>query len=221
MTGILIVIDGGDAAGKKTQTALLVERLKKEGNTVHTLDFPQYESFFGKLVARYLRGEFGSLDEVKPELVSLLYALDRFDQADVIKGWVAEGAIVVLDRYVESNLAYQSAKLKGDIAAFVSWIQELEHGKLGIPKADLVCYLHVPVDVSEKLMADRPDKSYLGGEKSDIHEADRNFQRRVVETYLALSKRMGWKVVECAPDGALLSKEEIAGRLFAAIKDSI
>lgn len=219
--GKLIVIDGSDSSGKRTQTLLLAERLKKAGKKVKTLSFPVYDSYFGKLVADYLTGKFGKLHQVSPKTASILYALDRYGQKGRINAWLKKGNIVVLDRYAESNMAYQAAKLKNK-EKFLEWLHDLEYGKLGIPKADLVIYLHVPYEISEKLMEKRRKKKYLKGEKKDLHEKDGKYIRKVIANYLEFAKKhKNWHVVECVKNNKILSREEINDRIWRIIKNKI
>ena len=110
--GFFIVIDGTDGSGKATQTKLLAEKLKKSGRKVKTIDFPQYENnFFGKMVGRYLSGEFGKSSEVSPYLASILYAGDRFEEKETIEKWLNEGFVVIADRYASSNQIHQGGKI--------------------------------------------------------------------------------------------------------------
>jgi len=109
----LIVIEGIDGSGKSTQIRLLNDHLTKKGFRCEFLHFPRADApFFGELISRFLRGEFGALDKVDPWLVAMLYAGDRKDASDLIKGWLDKGNIVLLDRYTYSNIAYQCAKLE-------------------------------------------------------------------------------------------------------------
>ena len=108
----LIVIEGVDGAGKSTQIKLIKNFFKKKGHNCEYLHFPRTESpFYGELIARFLRGEFGSLNDVDPYLVAMLYAGDRKDASDTISNWLSKGKIVLLDRYTYSNIAYQCIKL--------------------------------------------------------------------------------------------------------------
>ncbi|MBN1156222.1 dTMP kinase [Candidatus Woesearchaeota archaeon] len=224
MEGKLIVIDGSDASGKKTQTELLVERLRKKGIKVKTLDFPQYDSFFGKMVAAYLHGEFGSLKGLNPKIPSLLYALDRYGQKEILEEWLKEGNIVVLDRYMESNISYQTAKLEDEQekAELRNWIMELEFDKLKIPRADMVIYLNVPFEISSNLIKSRPRKNYLNGKDKDIHERDEEYQKKVAENYIKLSKTSPrWFLIECTKNNQILSKEEIAEKVWNVVEKEI
>src|SRR6266567_7862251 len=134
--GKFIVVDGTDGSGKKTQTALLAKRLKKEGYKVKLIDFPQYESnFFGKMVGRYLSGEFGSAEQVSPYLASILYAADRHETKGKIEKWLKEGNIVISDRYASSNQIHQGGKIS-DVKKrkeFLEWLEEMEFVVFKIP----------------------------------------------------------------------------------------
>ena len=106
----LFVIEGVDGAGKSTQIKLLRNFFLSKGFSCEYLHFPRTEApYFGELIARFLRGEFGSLNEVDPYLVAMLYAGDRKDAAELIGTWLKKGKIVLLDRYTYSNIAYQCA----------------------------------------------------------------------------------------------------------------
>ncbi|HLC66288.1 MAG TPA: thymidylate kinase, partial [Candidatus Nanoarchaeia archaeon] len=128
--GKLIVLEGIDGSGKTTQTKMLVARLKREGYAVETIDFPQYyTTFFGKMVAQYLRGEFGALDQVSPYLAAILYAGDRFERKEQLEQWLAEGKIVIANRYVSANMGHQASKIpRSKRAVFVQWLDQLEYG---------------------------------------------------------------------------------------------
>jgi dTMP kinase len=220
MKGKLIVIDGNDASGKKTQVEFLESNLKKLGLSVKKLDFPRYESFFGKIIGQYLNGDFGNLSEIDPKIPSLFFALDRFDEKKRIKKWLEDGNYVVLDRYVESNLAYQGAKIENQdqMRELLSWIETLEYEKFNLPKADIVIFLHVSTKYSKKLMKCRPDKEYIKDKRRDIHERDEEFLKRVEENYEFLYEKYGWKKIECVVNEKLLSKEKIADLVINTLK---
>jgi dTMP kinase len=143
----LFVIEGVDGAGKSTQIKLLKEYFLKKVNNCEYLHFPRTEApFFGELIARFLRGEFGSLNEVDPYIVAMIYAGDRKDASETIVKWLKEDKVVLLDRYTYSNIAYQCAKL-AEVSAqekLLSWIISLEFEHFAIPKPDLNIFLDVP-----------------------------------------------------------------------------
>lgn len=218
--GKLIVIDGTDGSGKATQTTLLVKALKKHKIPAQGLDFPQYQSHFGKLVARYLKNEFGRLD---PHIASVLYAVNRLEYRDKLRQWLKEGKTVVLNRYVSSNQIHQAANIdnKTKRREFVSWIGKMEYETLGLPRPDLVLYLSVDPVVAYELVVKKDAKSrrYVGGSKRDMLEADLEHQRRAIKQSLDMlkSKNYKWKKIECMEKGKLLSKQEIASKIWAAI----
>ncbi|MFH1849425.1 MAG: dTMP kinase [archaeon] len=209
MKGRLIVIEGTDASGKGTQARLLNEKL---GNSM-IISFPQYDSFFGKLVAGYLRGEYGTLDAVRPQMAALLYALDRFGAKEMLIEALDAGKTVILDRYIESNLAYQGAKDRSAVA----WIRELEYERFGMPRPDVVIYLDVPLHVAGRLIEGRPKKGYLEGEQKDIHEMDRGYLAKVDDMYRELSKEPGWVRIECTRNGKMLSLEQVHELILRSI----
>jgi dTMP kinase len=188
----LFVIEGVDGAGKSTQIKLLREFFTGKGVDCEYLHFPRTEApFFGELVARFLRGEFGSINQVDPYLVAMLYAGDRRDAAPMLLEWLKAGKVVILDRYTYSNIAYQCAKLNDEVSQerLLNWILELEFSHFQIPKPDLNIFLDVPFAFTEKKLADTrtgADRSYLNGSR-DIHEESLDFQRKVRDFYIRTS----------------------------------
>ncbi|HUX58081.1 MAG TPA: dTMP kinase [Bacteroidales bacterium] len=212
----LFVIEGVDGAGKSTQIRLLKDFFSKKGFNCEYMHFPRTDSpYFGELIARFLRGEFGSLHEVDPYLVAMLYAGDRKDASNVISNWLKEGKIVLLDRYTYSNIAYQCAKLQ-DIQAqdeLMRWILSLEFDHFAIPKPDLNIFLDVPIAFTEKKLSDTRtgnDRSYLNGNR-DIHEESMQFQKNVRNIYLKVAltdERLD--VINCSNNnGSMLTPNEI------------
>lgn len=190
---MLIVLEGLDGAGKSTQMYMIENYFKKMDRTVRLLHFPRFDApVFGDLISRFLRGDLGKIDEVHPLLVALLFAGDRHDAAPLIKGWLEKGDIVILDRYVYSNIAFQCAKAhdQHEEEMVRDWIIDTEFRHFAIPKPDLNLFLDVPIDfIFQKLNEVRvgAERKYLQG-KTDIHEADIFFQKRVRDIYLAQCK---------------------------------
>ena len=215
-----IVIEGLDGAGKSTQIRLLTEHLNKKGIKNHFLHFPRMDSpYFGEMIARFLRGEFGSVNQVDPYIVALLYACDRMDASKMISEWLLNGETVLLDRYVFSNVAFQCAKLSDEREQdkLRKWIVDLEFDYYKIPKPDLNIFLDVPFQFTiEKLTQHRKgdDREYLKG-KEDIHEKDLEFQERVRQIYL---KQEGidpsFSVVKCYEDDSRIKKPDEVFRLI-------
>ncbi|MFA6215204.1 MAG: dTMP kinase [Patescibacteria group bacterium] len=212
-TGKLIVIDGIDGSGKATQTKLLVDRLKAAGKAVETFYFPQYEkNFFGRMVRRYLNGEFGPATEVNPYLASILYAADRWESAETLKQWLTEGKTVILDRYYTSNLIHQGSKFNGqNIDDFIAWVEKMEFETFKIPKPDLVIYLHLNHRLAYEMIAKRGN----GHDGLDTLE----HMQKAEENCLALAKKLKWATVECQSlDNEIKSIPDIAEEVWQKIK---
>jgi dTMP kinase len=219
----LFVIEGVDGSGKSTQLKLLSEFLTRKGYSFEFLHFPRTDApYFGELIARFLRGEFGSLNEVDPYLVALLYAGDRRDASEMIRGWLDNKKIVLLDRYTYSNIAYQCAKIDDKNAQdkLMNWILNLEFEHFGIPKPDLNMFLDVPFSFTEKkLRSDRSgnDRTYLKGTR-DIHEESLNFQKRVRDLYLKVARSDDrLVVVDCNKGNGLMQSPEMISSLILKI----
>ena len=185
---MLVVLEGLDGAGQSTQVKKLRAYLESLYGSLEYVHFPRYDApVYGELISRFLRGDFGSNEAVHPQLVALLFAEDRHGAAPAMKETLAVGGVMLLDRYVYSNIAYQCAKLKDEQEAerLRDWIFNTEYGDFALPKPDLNIFLDVPISfVESKLKADRAgdDRDYLEGAQ-DIHEADIEFQKRVRAIY--------------------------------------
>lgn len=222
---MLIVLEGLDGAGKSTQLKMLSEYLESRGKKIKYLHFPRFEApIYGDLIAKFLRGDFGSIEQVHPQLVALLFAEDRRDASTMIRGWMKDGYAVVLDRYVYSNIAFQCSKLtsESEIEYLRNWIFETEYEKFAIPKPDLNLFLDVPLTfVDEKLKNAREgdDRSYLEGKK-DIHEADLSFQVKVRNIYLQQCARdKSFIRIDCSDAlGQMLSAKDIFNRIETEIE---
>ena len=221
--GILIDIEGGDGAGKATQTKMLAERLKAEGHEVVTFSFPRYyESNSGKLIGELLAGKHGDFMSVPPYISALPYAMDRGTARDAIQEALAKGATVICDRYTSSNLAHQSAKLpKDEQGSLVEFIENLEYGDLRLPRPDVVMYLSVPTDVSVELVSKKEAREYTGGEKRDQAERNMAHQDRTRSAYLRLAEEKGWRIVECAPAGSLRAPEDIHEEVSRIVHEAL
>ncbi len=206
MRGTFIAIEGGDGAGKATQTKLAIERLQGLGHAVAGLGFPRYGQGSAVMVEKFLRGEFGSPADVSPYAISSYYAIDRYAAAAEIRAHLASGTIVVTDRYWMSNLAYQSIKVpEADRESFVAWLDDYEYIRLGIPRPDLTIVLGAPVAARDANVLKKEDRAYLQGARQDVNEKDGTMQERVEAAYRHYARRLPNHVlVDCsAPDGGL------------------
>jgi dTMP kinase len=218
---MLIVLEGLDGAGKSTQLKMLCKYLEESGKRLKYLHFPRYDvQPFGALISNFLKGEYGSNEAVHPQLVALLFAEDRHAAARQINEWLDEGLCVVLDRYVYSNIAFQTAKVSDPEKAkeLRDWIFDLEYNTFKIPKPDLNLFLDVPIDfVESELRHERSgsDRDYLEGAQ-DIHEADIRFQMKVREVYRACCEAdPGFIRIDCADaaTGKILAPQAIFDKI--------
>ena len=202
----LLVFEGADASGKALQTKMLAEQLRSEGEKVETLSFPQYNSTIGSLIRECLDGKRGDFLSLDPRIASLLYAADRFESKEKITHWLSAGNIVVLDRFVGSNMIHQGAKIKDekDLKQFLLWLDHLEHGVFGIPRPDMVVYLDIPAEKRATLMSTRLANT-------DIAESDITHQQAVDRCVSILSSfpENTWVPVRCIKNGILRTPEDI------------
>jgi dTMP kinase len=211
-----IVLEGLDGAGKSTQ----VNRIRNYYENLHIqtqfIHFPRTENpYFGDMAARFLRGEFGNLNEVNPYLVAMIYAGDRKDAAFTIQQWLNSNQVVIADRYVYSNIAYQCAKfsLDEDKIRLKDWILDFEFNYYQLPKPTLNLFLDVPFDFTKNSLSKNrlgSEREYLQG-KNDIHEQNLQFQETVKLEYLNLCKNDEcFKRIDCSnKHSQILSEEEI------------
>ena len=218
--GLLLEIEGIDGSGKGTQAARLADRARDAGWTVASFSFPTYDGNpFANAVSGYLNGDFGSADEVHPELASLLYAADRFHAKPQIVAALASHDLVILDRYVASNAAHQGAKLQGDERRrLLEWLDAVEYGEFGLPRPDRVILLDTPPALARTLVARKGERGYTTLE-ADIHEADAEHTRATREVYLELAARGDWTIVSTVGgDGELRDVEAIADEIWEHVR---
>jgi dTMP kinase len=185
---MLLNIEGIDGAGKGTLTRGLVKLAEHAGKRVATLSFPRYdETRFAKLVGKYLDGEFGSINDVPVKFAALLYAGDRHESRDELLAMLAENDLLILDRYVSSNIAYAAAKCSGaEREEIIAWIRQVEYEIFELPKPDLTCLVSTDARLAQDLVGRKDARSYTD-ESHDIHEADRGFLDRVSDVYHRLA----------------------------------
>ena len=221
---MFIVLEGLDGAGKSTQIRKLREFFANRGIESEYVHFPRFDApVYGELIARFLRGELGSVESVDPYIVALLFAGDRADMAAQIRSWQSEGKVVIVDRYVYSNIGYQCAKIADADGRerLKQWILDTEYGYYNIPKPDISLFLDVPFAFTAKSLTtqrDGDDRAYLNG-RSDIHEASLDLQQMVRNVYLEAAKSdKGLKVIDCSNvDGCMDSPEGIFSRIEAVV----
>ena len=221
MKGKLIVIEGLDGSGKATQAKRLAAALQQSGERVREISFPNYDSESSALVKMYLSGAFGTQPrDVNAYAASSFYAVDRY--AGMKQDWGSfydEGGILIADRYTTSNAVHQCCKLPRDgWNAYLDWLFDFEYRLLGLPEPDLVIYLRLELETSQRLMSER----YHGDEKKkDIHESNISYleQAHLAADYCAV--QYGWKTVECAGADGLRGIEEIGADVLKLVSSEI
>ena len=221
--GKFIVIEGTDGSGKGEQTLRLVKRIKDSGKEIAPFDFPRYSEPSAWFVSQYLNGAFGTIDEVGPKTASLFYALDRYAAAPGIRTALQEGKIAVSNRYVGSNLGHQGSKFSDpeERKKYFEWDYDLEFNINKIPRPDLNIILHVPAKIAQELVDKKVERQYLSGKKRDLHETDLGHLERTEEVYKQLAGLFpkDFTVVECAPDGKLMSIEEVHEKVWKIARE--
>lgn len=214
--GKLIVIEGTDCSGKETQSIRLVDCINEAGGKAIRFSFPMYDTPTGKIIGGPYLGKEEICEGFFPEkatnvdgkVASLYYAADRLYNAGLITEKLKEGYTVVLDRYVESNMAHQGGKcvtLKERVKIW-NWLNKLEYGLLKLPKPDYVLILHMPAEITLELKKNR--------KALDQHEANQTYLKQCEETYLDLADYFGFTVIHCAPDGNLLTIDEVHDKVM-------
>lgn len=217
MKNKLIVIEGTDGCGKKTQTKLLNDRLVNMGINSIIQSFPNYDSPACAPVKMYLNGDFGDVTCFDAYQANSLYAVDRLCTMQKHKSHIANGGTIIFDRYVESTMLHQAA-LIDDISErdkFLDYVNDFEFGTLKLPKPDLVIFLDVPVEVSKKLADARGE--FKSGNKKDILESDVNHLYKAYNAGKYVANKYNWVIVNCVKDGQLMSVEEISDLIFNEI----
>lgn len=219
MKGKIIVIEGTDCSGKETQSKLLVERLTKEGKKVARISFPMYDTPSGEIVGSCLLGkpamcsdllkkEHGFFPEGGGEVDSLTaicyYAADRRYNLPLIKKYLDEGYILIIDRYVTSNMAHRGGMLKSheDRLKMYKKIETLEYDIMELPKPDKVILLYLPYEYGEVLRQKR-------SEVLDEAESDEEYMRRGEAAYLELANLYNFKIVDCVDNEVIRTIEDI------------
>lgn len=187
---MIIVIEGGDQAGKLTQSTLLEKALKKRKIKTKLFHFPDYETPIGKEIRKYLDGK----RKFPPQVIHCLLAANRWEKLDIILAAEEKNSILIMNRYYHSNLVYGLANgLKQ------KWLESLD---VGLPKADLVILL----DVTQKESFSRTPRNKIGGNKMkrDKFEKNKEFSTKISNLYRTVAKKKHWKIID-----ATKSKEEV------------
>lgn len=213
--GKLIVIEGTDCSGKQTQTDELVKNLKKLGLKAISFSFPNYASPTGEIIGEYYLGKNNKslfkegIENVDPKISSLYYAADRAYNINIIKKYLENNYIVILNRYVESNMAFQGGKIK-DIKKrhmLYEWLDNLEFVLLDLPRPDMVLFLYLPYEqvCILKKVKEKPVNENL------LHMAE--------IAYFELSSIYDYQKINCLKDNKLRSIEDISKEILNKVQD--
>ena len=219
MKGKLIVFEGTDGSGKSTQFARLCQRVSGMGREFQKLTFPQYKEPSSALIRMYLGGEFGSRPgDVNPYAASAFYAVDRY--ASLKKVWedyYDRGGLILTDRYTTSNAVHQGVKCPPeDREAYLRWLDDFEHEKLGLPRPDMVIYLDVPTEATVQLLRSREEQTNT---TADIHEQDTAYLAACRECAGQAADILGWQRIRCLDkNGKLRSIEDIHEEIWALVE---
>jgi len=219
--GTLIVLDGTDGSGKRTQSERLVEQLIAHGYDAILIDFPQYGQKSAGLIENYLNGKYGLAHDVDPFIASFFYALDRFDARTQLQEWLDQGKVIVSNRYTSASMGHQGGKLDSPERrkAYFEWLTHYEYSVFGIPEPDINFVLHVPAATAQKLIAKKESREYLNGKTHDIHEDDINHLIRAEETYLEMCSVLpNFELISCVEGDRLLSIDEIHRRVWGQVE---
>lgn len=215
--GKIIVLEGLDGSGKSTQLDLAYNFLVEQGIICRMISFPNYETITGQLVECYLRGEIPCEGDEGAYSASSMYAIDRYvSYVTDWKDFYEAGGVIISGRYTTSNAIYQLTKVtKDNREDFLNWLFDYEYNKLGLPKPDMVLFLDMPVEVSQRLLDDR----YLGDPaKKDIHEKNVKFLNDCRHNALQIAERCNWDVIDCAKDGLPVPIEDIYIEICAYLR---
>ncbi|MBQ8495714.1 MAG: deoxynucleoside kinase [Clostridia bacterium] len=216
--GRLIVLEGLDGCGKSTQLQRLDEYLESTGKPYRQISFPDYGQPSSALVREYLAGSYGSKPgDVNAYAASSFYAVDRY--ASFKQFWQKDyeaDTFILAARYVTSNGIYQTAKLpRSEWEAYLSWLEDYEYDRLGLPRPDEVLFLDLPMDLSKRLIMSR----YQGdASRQDVHERDDEFMRNCHEAARFIAARQGWTMIPCSKNGEIRPIDDITADLIACVE---
>lgn len=219
MKNLVVAIEGVDSVGKETQAKLLAAWANGFYRS-HIFSFPNYETPTGKIIRSYLNGQFGQAVDIDPYLASMLYASDRAAMRQTFDAILVNNKqLLIMDRYVHSNAAFQGAKISNmqDKLTFFKSMEEVEFGHLRLPKPDIVIFLDAPPATAKLLMEKRKGTDGKTQQK-DQHESNDTLLENAYQSYLLLAAdRPDWHRVECIRDGELRSAENIHSEIQAVI----
>ncbi len=221
--GKLILIEGTDCSGKQTQSDLLLKKLIEAGKKVVKVSFPMYDTPTGKIVGGPYLGKESicsgwfkeGANNVSAKVASLYYAADRLYNIDKINDYLKKDYIVLLDRFVTSNMAHQAGKIKNkeERLKMFKWIEQLEYGLLELPEPDIKIFLHMPYEYSKMLQKNR-------GELDELETSEENL-RNAENTYLEMVELYNFYQIECVKNNIIRTIEDISEEVYRVVNKEI
>lgn len=222
--GKLIVVEGTDCSGKETQVKRAVARFKEMGLNIYNYSFPMYDTPTGKIVGGPYLGKSYICEGWFPEgatnvdalTASAYYAADRRYNIGIINEHLEKGDIVILDRYVESNMAHQGGKLKTpeERTKMYQKLDTLEFEIMELPRPDAVIFLYMPFEYAAVLKKNRE-------ETPDQHESNKAHLKQAETAYLELTEKYGYKKITCVKDDIIRTIDDINDEVVKTIKEII
>lgn len=219
--GKLIVIEGTDCSGKGTQSDILLKRFEEENKKVIKMSFPMYDTPTGRIIGGPYLGKESichgwfkeGANNVPAKVASLYYAADRLYNINVINHYLDNDYIVILDRYVTSNMGHQAGKIKDKNERYemFKWLEKLEYDLLELPKPDIKLFLHMPYTYSKKLQNNRAEL--------DEHELSEDNLINAENAYLEMTELFDFIKIECVKDNNIRSIEEISEEIYNKISE--
>lgn len=222
--GKIFVFEGSDCSGKQTQSEAIYKRMKNEGYNVRMITFPNYDSKSSGPVKMYLGKELGNeVHSISPRQASILYSADRV--CSYLRNWkefYESGGIIIMDRYVTSNIVHQAAKIDNidDKMDFVKWCLDLEYNELELPIPDEVFFLNMPPKFSQLLNEKRKNK-ISGSIVKDLHESNSEFLKDSYNNAFFISKYLKWNVIDCVKDNELRSINDIHNDIYKELQSKL
>ena len=209
MRGKLIVIEGTNNSGKETQTKLLVEKFNIDLIKCEKRRFSVYSSPTGKIISEDILGKHQKslfdegINKIPPKVAALYYAADRLYNIDKINELLDQGINVILDRYVESNMAYQASKLEtvSERINLILWLEQLEFTLLDLPRPDKVVFLYLPYEY-----------------RHDQNESNEHL-KSAENVYQLLAERYNFDVIYCVNKDKIKTIDEINEEMYQIVKD--